>query len=149
MIHFVPKSFQKALKIDFLREAVRQKKPSFAHTAKWIEKEEAYLFQIAFPVTSKIFKTKIHKDAIVLYNQYEHTKYKLPKGILKDQIEFQQTETHINCYIPKENNWRKLLLEDLNRIDDAYVIEDNGKMSIKYRIELFFQKIKSKLISLV
>ena len=87
------------------------------------------------------------KGNIVLYNAYEHINYKLPNGIQQEQIVFQQTDTHINCYIPKENNWRKLLLEDLNRIDDAYVIEDNGKMSVKYQIELFFRKIKTKISS--
>lgn len=139
MIHFVPKSIYRIINFSLLENP----KTSFAHTAKWVEKEEAYFFQIAFPSPFTDSKVKVYGDKIVLFNDFHTVKYDLPKQILKEKIHIQQTQTHINVFIPKDNNWRKYLLQDLRTIDDAYIIEDNGeKLS-------FFQKIKQKYNQLV
>lgn len=140
MIHFVPKSFSKIINFSILEKI--NSKASFAHTAKWVEKDEAYFLQIAFPRTSTNIKAKVYGDKILLYNDFNTIKYDLPKQVLKNKINIQQTETHINVFIPKDNNWRKYLLEDLKKVDDAYIVEENGK---KLR---FSQKIIQKIRSI-
>ena len=139
MIHFVPKSFSKIINFSILDKI--NSKASFAHTAKWVEKEEAYFFQIAFPISTTKTKAKVYGDKILLYNNSNTIKYDLPKQILKDKISIQQTETHINVLIPKDNNWRKYLLQDLQKVDDAYIVEENGeKLKISQKI---VQKLRS------
>ena len=139
MIHFVPLSLQKVFHFSWKEMKIS----SFAHTTKWLEKKEAYLFQITFPTPSSHFQLKIHQHQLILFDNFHHIKYDLPKHILINKIEIQQTSTHINVLIPKENNWRKLLLEDLKKIDDAYIIENDGtKLTL-------FQKIRQKVVSIV
>ncbi|MCP4520652.1 MAG: hypothetical protein GY827_02980 [Cytophagales bacterium] len=134
MIQSIPKS------LKYIFEATKSQ-DSFAHTAIWTEKGEAYCLMVSFPTMPFDAKVKVENNKIVIYNAHHEVAYSLPTNAEISKYKVKNYINKMEVIIEKQTSWKKYLLEDLQRIDDAYILEDeNGKLS-------FFEKIKQDITS--